>query len=117
MKIKFSKYRILPFMISLLLLTSCSKVGLLSEDNSWLIQNINSIGDFFKVYLIVQLSIVIIGVLLSFLLGRLGYVISLVIHFIWIIAERDYGFFKVLMLFGLFSLISFVFSLLRGNNK
>lgn len=122
MKIFLKKYKGVLFLISLtlfsmLLLTSCSEIGLLSEKNSWLVQDINSVGDFIKVYLVLQLSIFLVSLLIGFFLGRLGDIISLVIHFIWIVSARDYGFFKVLLLFGVFSIVSFLISLLRGGRQ
>ena len=96
-------------LITLLFLSSCSDVGLLSEKNSWIVRNIDSFGDFFKVYFVLQISIILTSLILGTFLGNIGYIISLAIHFIWIISARDYGFFIVLLLFGLFSIISFLF--------
>lgn len=100
-----------------LLLTSCKSVGLLSNKNSWLPDGIEGVADFFKVYFVLQLSILLIGILLGFFLGRAGYIVSLVLHFIWIVSYRDYGFFIVLLLFGLFSIISFLISSLSVFRK
>lgn len=100
-----------------LLITSCSEVGLLSDKNSWIVNNISSVGDFFKVYIILQISIIITGLILGIFLGKLGYIISLVIHFIWIISARDYGFLNVILLFGLFTIVSFLFNLIRSRNR
>jgi hypothetical protein len=109
----------LIFLTLLVLLSSCSEVGLLSEKNSWILDEINSVSDFFKVYFILQLSLLIYGTLLSLLLGDLGYLIILILHFIWIVYARDYGFFTVLLLFGLLTIISkllnFVFVLVKGD--
>lgn len=99
------------------LLTSCSTIGLLGEKNSWLVQNINSVGDFFKVYVILQISILLISLALSILLSKLGYIIALILHFIWIVTYRDYGFFKVLLLFGLFTIISMILSNIFGKRR
>jgi hypothetical protein len=113
--------KIFIFLFLILLFTSCKDVGLLSEKNSWVLDNIETIGDFFTVYLILQVSIIIVGVLLSFLLGKLGFVISLIAHFIWIVLARDYGYLNLILLFGLFSIISTVLnvaiSLLRHRNN
>ncbi|UMB52619.1 hypothetical protein MKD41_09745 [Lutibacter sp. A64] len=103
--------------IPLLLLTSCSEVGLLSEKNSWIVNDISSIEDFFKVYVVLQVSIIIVGVILSLLLSKLGSIISLIIHFIWIVYERDYGFLNVLLLFGLFTIVSFLIRMIKGAIK
>ncbi len=101
------KNRILIVILVSLLLTSCSSVGLLDDNIPY---TINSVGQFLKLYLVLQISILIVGLLLSLFLGKLGYIISLLLHFIWIVSQRDYGFFKVFLLFGLFSIISFVIS-------
>lgn len=100
-----------------LLFTSCSSFGLLDEKNSWILEDIDSIGDFFQVYLVFQLSIIIAGVILGLIVGRAGYLISVIIHFIWIVVYRDYGFFTVLLLFGLLTLLRFIFSTFRNINR
>ena len=87
---------------SMFLLTSCSSMILLGDDT---LQSIESIGDFFKVYLMLQLSILICSLILSFFLGDLGGIISLIAHFIWVVSERDYGLFMVLLLFGFSSIV------------
>lgn len=102
---------------AMLFLTSCDSIGLLSEKNSWLVEEIESLGDFFKVYVVLQLSILIIGVLLGFVLGGAGFMISLVLHFIWIVNYREYGFFIVLLLFGLFAIVSFLVSTISVFRK
>lgn len=101
----------------LLMLTSCSSVGLLSEKNSWLPHEIDGVGDFFGVYVVLQISILLISLLLSIIFGRAGYIISLISHFIWIVSYRDYGFWSVLLLFGLFSIVSFIINLLRAPKR
>ena len=92
--------------------SSCSSVGLLDERNSWMVTNINSIGAFLKVYIALQISILLMSLATSLFLGRLGYFVVVFFHFIWIVTYRDYGFFMVLLLFSIFSLISWVFSIL-----
>lgn len=104
-------------MFLLFLLTSCSEVGLLSEENSWIVGTINGVGDFLKVYIVLQISIIVLGLILGIFLGGLGKIISLVAHFIWIVSVRDYGFLNVLLLFSIFSIISFLFNLIRSNNR
>jgi hypothetical protein len=99
--------------VATMLLSSCNSIGLLSEKNSWLLDDIDSFGDFIKVYFVLQLSIILIGVFLGFFLGKGGYIVALILHFIWIVSYRDYGFFIVLLLFGLFSIISFLISTLN----
>ncbi|PKP40495.1 MAG: hypothetical protein CVT95_13580 [Bacteroidetes bacterium HGW-Bacteroidetes-12] len=99
------------------LLTSCSTIGLLGEKNSWLVHNITSVGDFLKVYIVLQISILLVSVILSFFLDRLGFIIALILHFIWIVTYRDYGFFKVLLHFGLFTIISIILNTIRGNRR
>lgn len=103
--------------VALMIFTSCNSIGLLSEKNSWLPNYIDSFGDFFKVYFMLQLSIILIGVLLGFFIGKGGYIVSLTLHFIWIVSFRDYGFSLVLLLFGLFSIISFLISTLNIFRK
>ena len=98
-------------------LSSCSNVGLLSERNRWIVDDISGIGDFFKVYFVLQLSIILIGLLLGTVLGKLGYIISLGVHFIWIVAYRDYGFLNVLLLFTFFSIVSFLFNLIISRKR
>lgn len=71
-------------------------------------RQIDDLGDFFKVYIRLQISIVILTFLCSILLGNFGYIVSVVAHFIWVISERDYGFFNVLLLFSIASIISFL---------
>ena len=112
-----TNYKIVFFLAPILLLTSCSEIGLLSEKNSWIVNNIDSVGDFLKVYFVLQISIILVSLILGILLGRLGYIISLVIHFIWIVSARDYGFFKVLLLFGLFTIVSYLINLLKAGNR
>ena len=104
-------------LIASLFLSGCSSVGLMSEKNSWLPDEIESFGDFFGVYFVMQISMIIVSLLLSFIIGKGGYTVSLVLHFIWIVSYRDYGFFNVLLLFGLFSVISFVIISLNIFNK
>ncbi|MDO4764043.1 MAG: hypothetical protein Q4A00_06630 [Flavobacteriaceae bacterium] len=101
----------------LLLVSSCSSIGLLDERNSWILEDIDSIGDFIQVYIVLQVSIFLISFLLSFILGDLANVISVLIHFIWIVSYRDYGFFIVLLLFGLFAVVSHFVMLLIANRK
>jgi len=108
---------LLQIAILTLLLSSCSEVGLLSEKNSWILDEINSVSDFFKVYLVIQLSMLILGLLLSTILDDLGKLISLVAHFIWIVYARDYGFFTVMLLFGLLSIISILFQVVYSWYK
>jgi len=96
---------------------SCDSVGLLSEKNSWVVDDINNFGDFFKVYLVLQISIIIVAIIISFFLGKAGYYISLIIHFIWIVSSRDYGFLMVILLFGLFTIISFLYNVIRFRTK
>ena len=107
-------------LVTLLFLTGCKSVGLMSDDNSWLPEEVESFGDFFSVYFVIQISVIIISLLLSFILGKGGYIVALILHFIWIISYRDYGFFKVLLLFGLFSIISLginSLNLFKRNNN
>jgi len=101
----------------LIIFSGCKSIGLLSEDNAWLPKEIESIGTFFKIYIILQISIIIIGLVFGLILGNAGYIISLIIHFIWIVTYRDYGFWKVLFLFRMFSIISFIFNTFSGRGR
>ena len=103
------KFRnVLLLITSMLLLTSCSSIMIVGDDT---LQSIESIGDFFKVYFILQLSIYICSLIFTFIpLG--GRTTSIIIHFIWVVSERDYGFFKVMLLFSLFTIGSFVINLI-----
>jgi lipoprotein len=85
------------------LLQSCSSIGLMDKGTP---MQINDFGDFFSMYIVLQISILLIAIILSLFLGDIGYIISLLLHFIWIISYRDYGFFTVLMLFGLATIVS-----------
>ena len=97
-------------LLALLFLSSCSSVGLIDE--SELPLKITSTGGFLKVYLLLQLSILFVSVILSFFLSRLGYIIALLLHFILIVKYRDYGFWIVLLLFSLFTIISILVNFL-----
>ena len=80
-----SKKNLKPFLCFLsitILLTSCKSVGLLSDKNSWLPDEIESLGDFFGIYFVLQISIFLIGILLVFILDKGAYIVSLVLHFI-----------------------------------
>jgi hypothetical protein len=103
--------------LQLLLLSGCSSIGLLSEKNSWVPQEIESLGDFLGVYIVLQISVILVSLIIGIFLGEVGHIISIILHFIWIISYRDYGFFKVLLLFGLFSIISFIINSLRLFKK
>jgi hypothetical protein len=104
-------------LLTTLLLTSCKSIGLLSDKNSWLPDDIESFGDFFGIYFVLQISILLTSILLGLILGKGGYIVSLVLHFIWIVSYRDYGFFMVLLLFGLFSVIQHQKGWLLHNSK
>lgn len=113
MKTILANYKIfILLLVSFIFLNSCSEIGLLSETNSLLVKDINSFGDFMKVFIQLQISILLVSLIISIFLGELGYIISLVIHYIWIISARDYGFFKVLLLFGLFTIVTYLINLL-----
>ena len=101
----------------LLTLSSCSSVGLLSEKNSWLPHDITSFGDFFGIYFTLQISIIIVSLILGFFFGKGGNTIALIAHFIWIVSYRDYGFWLVLLLFGLFSIVTFIINIFFGAKR
>lgn len=98
----------------MILLTSCSTgVGLLSEKNSWLPYEIKGTMDFLKVFLIVQVSIIIAGAILGIFLSKLGQLLSVLAHFVWIVLFRDYGFFTVFFLFIAPVIINFVYGTIK----
>jgi len=107
--------RILTLLTISFLLQSCSEVGLLKD--SLMPQEIHHVTGFFVTYVILQLSILFVGLLLSIFLGSFGHTISIVAHFIWVVLYRDYGFLNVLLLFGLSTVINYVFYLLIGIIK
>lgn len=115
--ISFGKQSTIFVIFFSLVLTSCDSIGLLSEKNSWIVNDINGFGDFIKVYVALQISIIIVAIIIGLFLGKAGYYISLIIHFIWIISSRDYGFFNVLLLFGLFTILSFLYNIYRFGSK
>ncbi len=111
MKEPYAKvFRLLIIVFLPLLFISCDSIGFLSEKNRFLPHQIETFGDFVVVYFILQLSILFVTLVLGIFLGKGGSLISLVIHFIWIVSFRDYGFFKVLLLFGIFTFVKFVIS-------
>ena len=95
---------ILP--LCLTLLSSCSNIGLLSNKSKYLPTEIESFGDFFQVFLILQLSILLIGLLVGIFLGNGASNIVTLLHLIWIVSYRDYGFLIVL---GLFVFLQIIF--------
>ena len=105
MKINILKknYSVLLLFCLSFLLQSCSSIGFMGKGTP---KQINDFGDFFSMYIILQISILFIAIILSLFLGDIGYIISLLLHFIWVISYRDYGFFTVLMLFGLATIVS-----------
>lgn len=114
-KTLIKKYRKAFFLVSILFFTSCSKVGLLNKKNSLVLESINSIGDFFKVYIVLQVSMLLFAMFMSVLVGKAAYKISLVLHFIWIVFARDYGFFNVLFLFLLLPSVLYLINIIGGN--
>jgi len=91
-------YHPLLFICILFSLQSCSSIGLLSDDSSLFPSEINDFSDFIGVWFYLQISILLVGLLLGLFLGETGSNISTILHFIWIISYRDYGFWTV---FGL----------------
>lgn len=102
-----NKKNILLVILSSFLLIGCSST---SFGGFPLPEEINGIGDFFSLYIKIQIFIFLNALILSwFLGGELGYLVSSVGHFIWIISERDYGFFIVFMLFTLSIIVRIIF--------
>ena len=98
-------YLSLTSFLILILLSSCSEIGLLSEKNSYVVEDITDFSTFISVYIVLQISILLISLLLSLVFGKAGGDLSLLLHFIWVVNYRDYGFFIVLLLFGAFTII------------
>jgi hypothetical protein len=102
-------------------LSSCSSIGLLSDDSSLFPKEIDSFSDFLSVWFFLQLSILLVGLLLGFFLGQAGSNLSTLLHFIWLISYRDYGFWTVLglMIFlqiVLMLVVPLVLSAFRNRN-
>lgn len=100
---------IMLMLLTSFLLTGCSKIGLLNDHNSWLPDDITSFSAFLKVYVTLQISIFILSFIAALFLGNIGYLLVLILHFLWMINYRDYGFLKVLLLFSFFTIITIVF--------
>lgn len=107
----------LSSLIIILLLTSCSEVGLMSEKNSYLVEEITDFSSFISVYIVLQISILLTAFLLMFIFDAAGYGISILLHFIWVVSYRDYGFLVVLLLFFGFSLVMFLVNFLLVSNQ
>lgn len=109
------KKQILLIILITLTIISCSspRIGLLAENNSLLINDINNIKDFFKVLFVLETSIIIVSIGLALIgLVGVGTFISYLLHFIGIIYFRDYGFFNVLLLFIATIPISYIITIL-----
>ena len=108
MKLKLSKLQVVILLIPLFFfLAGCSEIGFVNQKS--MVSEINGVGDFFRVYLTLQFSIFIISLLLSIFISRLGYVVTLILHFVWVVSYRDYGFLMVFLLFSLFTIGLFLF--------
>jgi hypothetical protein len=107
MKKKAKNHLFLGFILTFCttILTSCSEVGLMSNKNKYLPHDIDGFGEFFQVFIVLQLSMLLVGLLLSIFFGNGGGYFSGVLHFIWIVSYRDYGFFTVLALFAFLQLV------------
>lgn len=107
MKNKFKNDLFLGFILTFCttILSSCSEVGLMSNKNKYLPHDIDGFGEFFQVFLVLQLSMLLVALLLSIFFGEGGGFISGILHFIWIVSFRDYGFFIVLTLFALLQIV------------
>ena len=90
----------------LLLLTGC--VGIMFEKNSWLPEEMDGVNDFLKVFLVLEVSIFLFALPLNFIVGQASITISTIIHWIWIVYNREYGIFMVIALFGFSYFISYV---------
>ncbi len=87
------------------LLTSCSNIGLMSNNNKYLPTDIDGFGDFMQVFFVLQISMLIVALVLGFFIGGAGGYVSGALHFIWIVSNRDYGFMTVLALFFFLQLV------------
>lgn len=108
--------KIVSILFILILLTSCSSLGLMSDKSSWLPHEIYSFGDFLEVYLILQVSMIIVSFFISIFFGG-GRIVSVIAHFIWIIIYRDYSFWILLLLFGIPPIIRFIFFIIKNRFK
>lgn len=111
---------ILPAIFLLMAFSSCSSIGLLSENSKLFPEEINDFSDFLSVWFYLQISILLVGLLLGFFLGQAGSNISTLLHLIWIITYRDYGFWTVLglMIFlqiVLMLVVPLVLSIFKGR--
>ncbi len=112
----FSPSVILTLLSISLLLTSCSGVGLITDDI--MPQKIHHVTGFFVIYIILQISVLASAFLLAIMFDEVGLDISKILHFIWIVWYRDYGFWNVLFLYALIFLVSYrVFSRIRSKMR
>lgn len=118
MKKYFNEKLLFTFSISIVLIGcgEATDIGLLSEKNSWLLSDIENVGDFFKVFVTLQLSILITTLILSIFLKRLSYFATIIIHFGWIIWFRDYGVVYVFLIFILPFVLSVIYLKVSRQN-
>ena len=107
----FKHRSILVLLFISLFLVSCSS-GNDENNTSPFPENIDSIGDFFSLWLRLQISIFIFGLFLRLIFGQLALTISIVLHLIWVIVDRDYGFLMVTLLFFLNTIVTFLFKII-----
>ena len=90
----------LAFLIVILSLSSCSSSpNLLTKFIKFLPDDISSFRTFFYALLILYVEILTTAIIISLILGRIGYPITLVIYFIMILVNKDYGFWMTTLLF------------------
>lgn len=104
----FKHRSILVLLFISLFLVSCSSDSKVMFLMKKIPETIEGIGDFFCVWGLLQISILILALLLSIIFGKVAIIISNIAHFFWIIAYRDYGFLMVTLLFFLNTIVIFL---------
>ena len=109
--------------VVLFFFSGCSSVLFMTDDNSWLPLEIDSMSDFFGVCFVLFVSFNVLtkifGLalrpetgLLGLVLGpNFGFTVALLLHIYWIVWFRDYGFFRVFLIIG--SVLALNFIILR----
>ena len=94
------------FIITTFFLLSCTSDSGIIKNTP---QEINTIGNFFLVWGLLEISIIIISMIFFFTpLGPLGYIISFIGHFLWILIYRNDGFVNILLLAILSFIVTYI---------
>ena len=113
----YNHRNILALLVISLLLVGCSSDSKVMFLMKGIPESIDTVGDFLLTWFLLQISILLLALLLGVFLGELGFTISSIVHFIWIIMYRDYGFIKVTLLFFLFGIVTYLLSIIRSFIK